>query len=526
LLSVASFLVLLVLFAANVLRAHTLGMDRKPPWSVVLAIPPALSDLVFGNRDGYTSLKKVNEVFFASVPIGPINGATIDRAIVAVMALDPATASSQTELAVIPDDKGILDLVKISFRLFGYNTASPLYLYFALLFLSALVFALTFNNPFLHTVLGSFLLAHYLFLPIVFYHAQLDSVLANRFLPVLSMIACLHCILFVTRPKFTVLELIALAFQVGLLIFVIHMRTTTLWQVAAVIAVTLLALGWLAYKSDFRLRRGALQRFIPVVIPIFFLTTGLIGLAAYRSTAFDQRYHREEQILTRTFWHNIFLGLAFGPAIAERYQLKIDDSAGIRAVGRITIEKGHASEWDAIGGNDFSKFRWAPYDRFARDALLELCLHREPGQCMATVTYYKPVSLMRHLAWLYGLRDEIPDVAMFPSIERQLGALKASLDRTGLQFRLWDPVAIFMVISFAIILFATNNTPRATDVIGSVSLTAGAMLPILVGYPSMHTIAEPTIAIAAFLYSGIAVLLGCGIDWRRAGRRFGLMKHH
>jgi hypothetical protein len=134
--------------------------------------------------------------------------------------------------------------------------------------------------------------------------------------------------------------------------------------------------------------------------------------------------------------------------------------------------------------------------------------------------------LKRHLAWLYGLRDEIPDVAMFPSIERQLGALKASLDRTGLQFRLWDPVAIFMVISFAIILFATNNTPRATDVIGSVSLTAGAMLPILVGYPSMHTIAEPTIAIAAFLYSGIAVLLGCGIDWRRAGRRFGLMKHH
>ena len=531
LLSTASFLILLVLFAANTLRVHTLGMDRKPSIWVVLAIPPALSDLVFGNRDGYTSLKAVNDVFFASVPIGPINGATIDQAILAVMALNPATVSSETEL-LQHSDKGTVDLVKISFRLFGYNTVSPLYLYFSLLFLSALVFALTFNNPFLHTVLGSFLLAHYLFLPIVFYYAQLDSVLDTRFLPVLSMIACLQCILFVTRAKFTVLELVALSLQVGLLIFVIHMRSTTLWQVGAVVVVTLLALGWLAYKSDFRLRRGVLQRFIPVVIPILFITTGLFGLAAYRSVAFDQRYHREEQILTRPVWHNILTGLAYNPAIAERYQLKVDDYSAIRAVGRITIEKGRASEWDASGGssNGFSKLRWAPYDRLARDALLELCLHREPGQCIATVIYYKPLSLMRHLAWLYGFRDDIPDVKIYVSadvgdvVERQLDVLRASLDRTGLQFRLWDPIAIFVVISFAIILFATNNPPRTADVIGGISFTASTLLPILIGYPSVHTIAEPAIAIAASLFSGIAVLLGCGVDWRRASKHFSRMK--
>ena len=108
----------------------------------------------------------------------------------------------------------------------------------------------------------------------------------------------------------------------------------------------------------------------------------------------------------------------------------------------------------------------------------------------------------------------------------ELASLKASLDSTGLRFRLWDPVAIFMVISFAIILFATNDTARTTDVIAGIVLIAGTILPTLVGYPSMHAIAEPTIAIAASLYSGIAVLLGCGIDWRRAGRLLDGVKNY
>jgi hypothetical protein len=519
----ASFFILLVLFAANVIRAHTLGMDRNPGKWVFFAIPPALSDLVFGNRGGYTSLKAVNDVFYAAVQEDPITGDKIDRAIRAVMALNPVAVSSQTVLA-IGDDKGIIDLVKISFRLFGYNKASPFYLYFVLLFLSALIFALTFNAPFFHTVLASFLVAHYLLLPTVFYHTQLQSVLALRFLPVLSMIACLHCMLFATRPTFSVLGLTALALQVGLLIFVIHMRSVTMWQVIVVGVFTLLVLGRRAYQSHFRLTRRTLQCFIPAIIPILFVMSGLAGLSAYRNVAYDQRYHRGEELLTRVFWHSIFLGLAFNPALAERYQLKVDDYSAVRAVSQITIETGHASEWNAIGGSS-TGFRWAAYDLLARDALLELCLHREPGQCVANVIYYKPLSLMRHLAWLYGFRDDIPDRAIFVSagwagnaMGADLDALKASLDRTGLQFRLWHPIAIFMVVSFAIILFATNDTPRMADVIPGIVLTAGTAIPTLVGFPSLHTIAEPTIAIAASLYSGIAVLFGCGIDWRQAGK--------
>jgi hypothetical protein len=349
------------------------------------------------------------------------------------------------------------------------------------------------------------------------------------------MIACLHCVLFATRPTFGVLGLIALALQAGLLIFVIHMRSVTMWQVAVIGAVTLLVVVRLAYQNHFRLTRRTLQTFIPAIIPILFVMGGLAGLGAYRNVAYDARYLRGEEPLTRVFWHSIVLGLAFSPAISERYQLKIDDLSAVKAVGRITIEKGHASEWDAIGGSSkgYFKLRWVAYDLLAREALVELCLHREPGQCVANVTYYKPLSLMRHLAWLYGFRDDIPDMAIYVSTEswvgdavkRQLDALKASLDRTGLQFRLWHPISIFMVISFAVILFAKKDTPRTADVIPCIILTGGTTIPTLVGFPSMHTIAEPTIAIAASLYSSIAVLLGCGIDWRHASKRFGRIKH-
>ena len=541
----ASFFILVVLFAANVIRAHTLGMGHYPPMWVVDAIPPALSDLAFGNRDGYTSLKAVHDVFYTSLQSNNPNllrdGTMVDRAIREVMALNPNAVPLQTQLLATQDDKGIVDLVKISFKLFGYKAASPLYLYFVLLFLSAVIFAVTFNTAFFHTVLAAFLAAHYLLLPTVFYHMQLQSIVVPRFLPVLSMVACLHCIVFATRNLFTVRELMALALQVGLMIFVIYARSIAVWQVALVAVMTTFAIARIAYEDYFvsntyRSASEALRRFIPPIIPILLLVGGLAGLTEYRSVAYDQRYFREDQIepVTHVFWHNIFSGLAFNPALAERYQLRVDDLSIIRAVGRITTDSGHAREWEAVGGTSegLSKLRWAPYDRLAGDAFLELCLHRELEQCAATVIYYKPLSLLRHLSWLYGFRRDVPDVAIFVSagqsggpVQRHLDSLKGSLDKTGLRFRLWDPVAVFMVLSFAIILFATNDTPRTTDVIAGIVFVAGTTLPTLVGYPSMHTIAEPAIAIAASLYSGIAVLLGCGIDWRRASGLLHRRKH-
>jgi hypothetical protein len=537
LVSAAGLFVLLVLFGINVMRAWALDMGYYPPLRVVDAIPAALSDLAFQN-DGYTSLKAVSDAFFTSLQnnttfrFGEIrsrDGEMIDRAIGEVLALNPDGVPRETEV-LGADDKGVIDLVKLSFKIFGYKAASPLYLYFSLLFFSGLIFVSAFNTTFCQTILAGFLVAHDLLIPVVFYHLQLQSVVHPRFLPVLSMIAALHCALFMVRGTVSAFGVLALALQVGLMIFVIHMRSVAMWQVAIIAIITVFVFAHITYKCYFasdalRSRRLTLQRFVRAAIPILFIAIGLVGLTEYRKVAYDQRYLRGDETVTHVFWHSIWHGLAFNPDLAKRYQLKVDDFSVVSAVGRFMSDNARTAEWESIGGNSagYSRLRWAPYDRNAGEALVDVC-SREPGQCLATVFFYKPLSLLAHLSWLYGFQRDIPDVGIFvPAgldnvtvMELHLGYLKESLDSRGRRFLLWDPLGIFMAISFAVMLWVRDEAIPRTDLVVTSMLGLGTLIPTLIGYPSMHTIAEPAIAVGAFVYCSSALLLGRAIDWRRA----------
>src|SRR5262249_40957162 len=506
LVSAAGLFVLLVLFGINVMRAWALGMGYYPPLRLVDAIPAALSDLAFQNRDGYTSLKAVSDVFFTSLQNNPTfrfgeirlrDGEMIDSAIGEVLILNPDTVPRETEV-LGADDKGVIDLVKLSFKIFGYKAASPLYLYFILLFLSGLIFVLAFNATFCQTILAGFLVAHDILLPVVFYDLQLQSVLHPRFLPVLSMIAALHCALFMVRGTLSALGVTALALQVGLMIFVIHMRSVAMWQVAIIAIITVFVFAQITYKwyfaSDaFRSRRLTLHQFSRAAIPILFIAIGLAGLTEYRKVAYDQRYFRGDEILKHVFWHSIWHGFAFNPTLAKRYQLKVDDFSVVSAVGRFLSVNGRTAEFDSIGGNSaYSEIRWAPYDRLAGEALVDVC-SREPGQCLATMFFFKPLSLLADLSWLYGFRRDIPDVGIFVSpdlpnvMEVQLGYLKESLDSRDRRFLLWDPLGIFMAISFAAMLWVRDEAIPRTDLVVTSMLGLGTLIPTLIAYPSMHT---------------------------------------
>jgi hypothetical protein len=394
------------------------------------------------------------------------------------------------------------------------------------LFLSGLLLIGSFNNLLCHTFLAGFLVSHYLILPTIFYHLQLQSVLAPRFLPVLSILACLHCLFFAARGAVTSLGLAALVLQIVLLIFVIHMRSVTTWQVATIAMSSALAIARIGYEyyktpTEFRSGHAALGRIACTIIPIIIISAGILGLSVYRKVAYDERYLRGDQIVTRVFWHNIFSGLAFNPQLSERYRLKVDDLSIVRAVGRFMVDNGRAQEWESIGGisEGYSKLHWAAYDRIAGEALAKIC-RDQLRECVATILCYKPISLLRHLSWLYGLRDEIPDVTIFVSpelgnaMELQLGYLKTSLGKTGLGFSLWDPLAVLMILSFAAICHIQQDRVSQMDVVSLVMLAIGALIPTLIGYPSMHTIAEPAIVLPAILYCGLAFLLGRRFRWR------------
>jgi len=243
---------------------------------------------------------------------------------------------------------------------------------------------------------------------------------------------------------------------------------------------------------------------------------GVMVLSSYHARAYDHRYVEGEQIATRPFWHNILSGFAFSPFFADRYGLKIDDLSEIGAVERFLAANGRSREWEAMGGNTpgYSHLRWPDYEPVARELLMSF-LKEHPWQFFATILYHKPASLLRHLAWIYGLRRDIPDVDLFVSrdlgnaMALQMTELQLQLDRRHLRFSLFNPIAAAVVAVFAGLLALPRRPPLRWGGIPFVVISAGSLIPTLVGYPAMHTLSEPALILPTALYAGAAAGLSC-----------------
>jgi hypothetical protein len=220
-------------------RTVDLEMDTHPPVRVVAAIPFALSELYFHHPKRYTALVSVQERFFGALPDRAVGAREYNRAIRRVA--DITAEQLGTEYILVgPDDKGIIDLTRWGFQVFGYEVESVTTMYYTLMLASCLLFVLAFwRSPSALLLIAAFLTMLYLAMPSVRYNAQLTSLLTLRVMPVLSMMACLHVVLFMVgslsrRPagwQFGVMTL-----QVALITFVIHVRTPNVWQVATILA--------------------------------------------------------------------------------------------------------------------------------------------------------------------------------------------------------------------------------------------------------------------------------------------------
>jgi hypothetical protein len=530
----ATMVALVALFAANLGRVRSLGMADFPPFLVVVdAIPPALSNLVFNSPRDHTSLSAVNSAFYGTIwgsaPGVPHDARLVTRAIAAVLALDHKTISRETQL-MSGDDKGIVDFVKVAFRLFGYHPERILYLYFLLLFGSILLLVVSFREIRLAAVIAAaFLAAHYLILPEVFFNLQLRSVLMPRFLPVLGLMACLHGLFFALRPRLSLPALAALLAQMLLLIFTLHLRAVTVWEITLVEGFGTAL--FLLRKLNKSTARGASDTWA-ALIPVTLLLLGAASLTEYRKLTYNEHYLKGDVMATRPFWHNILSGFAFNPELARQYGFKVDDSSEVRATGRFLTRHGRIKEWEAMGGMPvegpwvwsaaFSRLRLGDYDRAAKGLIIDIMVH-QPRDFFATYFYYKPRSLWNHLTWLYGFRRNIPDVAIYVSpdvgdaMATQLGDLQNDLDRRNLRFRLWDPVALATALACALIFSLPGPVRQRRDWAPLGVLVAGSLIPTTIGYAGMHTIAEPALMLAVLLYVLAAVGLAAifrGI-WRR-----------
>lgn len=501
------FLVVLT-FLVSFGTALRLKMHSEVPIWVVSAVPPALSRVAYGHERSYMSLNFVHDSFFQQVKGN--DAKSINGAIANILAATPV-ATDKSDRILSGDDKGIVVVTEMAFRLFGYKVQGVLYIYYIILALSAALFAYSFRaNPYALLLLAAFLLLHSMILPMIKYNGQLTSILALRCMPVLAMIACMHCLMFLFEPEANRKALIAVVLQVAIIVFVIHIRSTAMWELALVIGGSLVALvlrkGPVAAPLS-----GARARFAlwPTAVPLISAAIFVLALNAHRAYGFPEEYHRGGEIVTRPFWHNIFSGFAYHPNFAKRYDLRVDDFTTILATKQFLLAHGRDKDWDATGGNTpgYTGMRWKAYDAAAKELLVARCTEYF-GECLATFAYYKPVSMFKNLLWLTGLRKLPPDMDIFVSrfpeigvvVKQQFTEMSRQLDIHKERGRLWFRGLLAMAIAFGILAVVRRRRNEAMPVaVTAAVLAAGATAPSLVGYPAPHTIAEAAIAIPLLL---------------------------
>ncbi len=508
----------LLAFALSLGAALRLKMHTEPPYWVYAAVPPALSKVEYGH-ERYKSLNFVHDIYFGQLTSNYAKD--INRIVADILAKHPV-AEDRSDRILPSDDKGIVVLTEIAFRFFGYRVEGVLYMYYIILGLSAALFTYSYRrNPHALLLLASFLLLHRMILPMIKYDAQLGGITALRCMPVLAMIACMHCILYFFESRVDGKKIAALILQIAIMVFVLHIRSTTMWELALVAGVSVMALLWRKGPAAEQLTRlPVLKNRWPSAAPLTAMIFLLLLLNIHRTYGFPEEYRRNGEAVTRPFWHNIYSGFAFHPAMAERYQLKVDDFTVLLATKQYLLENNRADAWEAAGGNspNYTGMRWKAYDDAVRDMLIARCTEHF-SECMTTFIYYKPLSMIKNVLWVIGWIKLPPDMDIFVSKFPEIGTVvkeqfietTRQLDRNKERGRMWLRYMSAMIAAFAVLAILRPRRDELMPVIATAGvLAAGSTVPSIVGYAAPHTIAEAALAIpllVVVLSAGFAIWL-------------------
>ena len=572
--SIVGVMLIVAAFGMLISRSVELEFHNRQPFWVADAIPAVVSELYYGHQKRYTALESVNRRFHGRVDREVATARTINAALRRL----EETANEDPGTAIVllgPDDKGIVDLIKGGFLLYGVRTESIVTFYFTLLLLSCVLYVLAFwRSPSALLLLAGFLGMFYLVMPMIMHNGQLRSILALRVLPILSIVACLHCLLFMANglyARVSALQVVLVALQVLLITFTIHLRSTTLWQVATILGfgavVLVVPVAWRIMASRGRGKALTPRPPLPAagegentgqfgpaplsraqgrggrgphgrndeglgvraaLLAIGLMVAGYLGLQAYHAVALPEEYRRGDEIATRVFWHNIFTGFAYHPELQPRFEVWLDDVSIMAATGRYLVETGQSDRWLDMGGtlpvsdpvtspaSDFEGVKFAKYDPAVREMLVARC-STFVRACLETFLWYKPVSLLGNLAWLYGFREQPPDLDVTVSpyfgdiLKRQFLGITDGLDGRGWRAYLWTPRVLLIVVPFVVLLL-TETRQRTWAALGAVvGLALGSIIPTVAGYAAPHTISEPAIVGGMLVYLGLGVGVAAGL---------------
>lgn len=345
------FLILGIL-TSTFMQAKEKGMHQTLPEAVsrhVNSLGIAISELRYGLR-GYQGYRRVLNTLSD-------NGITKDTAVLsnydktfeAVLkdpnilnraigkAVSVADAASEGKYYLFREDKGLVDYYKLAFRVFGYKIESFFCLYFLFLILSISMFFIVFYKRLdLLYLLLLFICGHFIIAaatPMV--GIELQTVHNPRFLPVLAVLPSIHLGLMVLgMHRFSKKVFICALVQAAILIFVIHIRTSTVYQVMFLGLLFLLASLWFWVKNrhigKYVFNRIHFWPLVIVFIGIFLLKAHLVINLQYPYTPATEKHY---------FWYTVYLGLAAHPESMSKYGIEFSDSVVHNVVRKYLSEK-------------------------------------------------------------------------------------------------------------------------------------------------------------------------------------------
>lgn len=315
------------------------------------------------------------------------------------------------------DDIGLADMVRLSFRLFGYNIQG---FYFTLYIILAISIVITLIDSGGSRILIAtnllFLVALYYIQyasPLLTYlegmnlpGTPLESPINPRFIPVFGIPAFLYiCATALDHQRPWSLRRIAyLIIQASILYFVIHIRVTGAWMLATLACLALVALTPVLVRKYLKRHLALPVRLWPLALTFgtYLLLSGLVMISlssAYRSGGYIGHH---------ALWHSIYYSLAYNPEFELKYKDKHhglvagDDMpyAGIDyyfTKNKIEPEP-HMFRGEAVppltGPSRAMALKFSEIERQARNAFFDF-LKNDPQFVFTTFFHYKMAVIWR-----------------------------------------------------------------------------------------------------------------------------------
>jgi hypothetical protein len=224
-----------------------------------------------------------------------------------LVAATPPADPTATKL-VTADDLGMVDIILLSFLLFGTNVHGIFTTLMLVMLGTVLVFFAAFRDrpaccmaPCL--VLG----AVYAAMPALLLTQEAFSFTNPRVLDIIGIIPITHLILATLhRQRMSWLRLAAAGCQVLVLVECVHIRSSTMWMVFCLVGLYLILLATrVAYRDP--AGRWPDRRFRAILRSgwlVALLIAGLGGLKVYQRAVYDPGY-RTSNLEHHVFWHNV-----------------------------------------------------------------------------------------------------------------------------------------------------------------------------------------------------------------------------